>query len=58
MNAVMTAEMVALNDAELEQVEGGIWQLAPIGFAAYKTLLDKIEANPDAYTWTMDWYYS
>ena len=36
-------------------VEGGNPWLPVIG--AYQMLLNKIESNPQDYTWTMDWYY-
>lgn len=58
MNATMTMDLTVMNEAELENVEGGIWQGIAVGVVAYKALLDKIEANPGDYTWTMDWYYS
>ena len=37
---------------ELAEVEGGFL------LDAYLALLDKIEKNPDDYTFLMDWYYS
>lgn len=58
MNATMTMEMTAMNEAELESVEGGSLPLVIMAVGAYGALLDKIERNPQYYTWTMDWYYS
>lgn len=51
--------MIALTDMELAQIEGGN-PLALIGIAvgSYVGLLDKMEKNPQDYTWMMDWYYS
>ena len=51
--------MNTLNDTEMMEVQGGVsggmWG-SLIG--AYAGLLNKIEQNPNDYTWTMDWYYS
>ena len=43
---------------ELNEIDGGFWQVLGIGVTAYMGLLKKIEDNPQDYTWTMDWYYS
>ena len=43
---------------ELNEIDGGYWQVLGIGVGVYRDLLKKIEENPQDYTWTMDWYYS
>lgn len=54
----MTMEMTAMNETELGQVGGGSMPLWSLLVGSYKDLLDKIERNPEQYTWMMDWYYS
>ena len=49
--------MNTLNEMELSDIEGGT-PLLGIAAGAYMALLNKIEANPNSYTWTMDWYYA
>jgi len=48
--------MNTLNESELQEVEGGGISGIPI-LGAYIALLDKMERNPNSYTWMMDWYY-
>jgi hypothetical protein len=48
--------MNTLNDIELMETDGGfVW---PTLYLLYRDTLDKIEKNPEMYTWTMDWYYA
>lgn len=54
----MTMDMMVLSDTELAQVDGGMIPLFAMLIGAYTGLLDKIEKNPEQYTWMMDWYYS
>lgn len=51
--------MTTLTDIEATLIEGGN-PLILVGFAlgAYYGVLDKMEKNPQDYTWTMDWYYN
>jgi hypothetical protein len=50
--------MNTLDEIELMQVEGGIAQgIIGAGLTAYIGFLREVEANPQYYTWTMDWYY-
>lgn len=47
--------MNTLDETQLTEIAGGIgwgWAILP-----YAGLLRRIEANPEHYTWTMDWYY-
>ncbi len=48
--------MNTLNENELSEVNGGGVGVSFIG--VYLAFLDKVEKNPNDYTWTMDWYYS
>jgi bacteriocin-like protein len=47
--------MNTLTENELQKVEGGATGIPILG--AYVALLDKMERNPNSYTWMMDWYY-
>lgn len=47
-----------LSEEELDHTHGGAWPAIGIAVGAYMGLLSKIESNPEAYTWTMDWYYN
>lgn len=49
--------MNTLNEAELATVEGGNPILIGWGITVYMNTLNKIEQNPQEYTWLMDWYY-
>lgn len=51
----MNNQLSTLTDLEAVQIEGG--NFLAFALAAYAGLLDKIEKNPQDYTWTMDWYY-
>lgn len=44
----------------MTEIEGGNPLLVVAGMAigAYMKLVDKVEENPNEYTWLMDWYYS
>ncbi len=46
-----------LGDAELAEVNGGVLPAVLAIWAIGTSVLSKIEANPDSYTWMMDWYY-
>jgi hypothetical protein len=54
--AGQTQNMNTLNESEMQEVEGGGISGVPI-LGAYIALLDKMEKNPNSYTWMMDWYY-
>ena len=49
--------MNTLNESELTGIEGGNPLLIGWAIVAYRDTLNKIEQNPDSYTWMMDWYY-
>jgi len=49
--------MNTLNAVEMEEVEGGNALLVGWAIVAYRDTLNKIEQNPQSYTWLMDWYY-
>ncbi len=54
----MNPSLDVLSDAELAETDGG----NPVAFfgiavAAWTNLVNKIEHNPDDYTFLMDWYY-
>lgn len=54
----MNTNMIILNEDEAVLIEGGNpLVLAGMAIGAYVGLLDKMEKNPQDYTWTMDWYY-
>jgi len=55
----MNASMMTLDECEMAEIEGGN-PFAGIAIAAiaYTNLLNKIEDNPDDYTFLMDWYYN
>lgn len=55
----MTATMEMMTDAELTGIDGGNpFAAAAVAISTYMALLDKIEKNPQDYTFLMDWYYS
>lgn len=50
--------MNTLNEIEMFDVTGGVsGGLIGAGLTAYIGLLNKMEQNPQDYTWLMDWYY-
>ncbi len=50
--------MNTLNVTELSEIEGGNPILYGWAITAYMNTLNKIEQNPQDYTWLMDWYYA
>lgn len=55
----MNASMMILDEYEMAGIEGGNpLVLGGMALGAYMKTLDKIEENPNDYTWLMDWYYS
>jgi hypothetical protein len=48
--------MNALNESEMSEINGGGVGIPFIG--VYMAFLDKVEKNPQDYTWMMDWYYA
>jgi hypothetical protein len=54
----MNPSLDVLSDAELADTSGGnpIAGLALLA-SVWKVLVDKVEQNPDDYTFLMDWYY-
>jgi hypothetical protein len=58
MNTEMTMDMTTLDETELRQIDGGIIQYFGAFLSTYVAFLREVEANPQDYTWTMDWYYS
>jgi hypothetical protein len=54
----MNPSLDVLSDAELAETNGGNpLVLIPTIVAAWQSLLNKIEQNPEDYTFLMDWYY-
>lgn len=51
----MNNGMTELTFDQAAEVSGG--NIFALAISAYAALLDKIEANPDDYSWLMDWYY-
>ena len=47
--------MNTLTENELLEVNGG--GIGELLYKMYADTLNKIEQNPQDYTWTMDWYY-
>ncbi len=55
----MNASMMILSEHEMVDIEGGNpLVLAGMAIGGYMKLVDKIEENPNDYTWLMDWYYN
>jgi hypothetical protein len=54
----MNATMMTLDDGQLAEIEGGNpLALAGMAVGSYVGLLQKMENNPQEYTFLMDWYY-
>lgn len=55
----MTATMETMTEVDLSDIDGGNpFAGIAVAVGAYMGLLDKIEKNPQDYTFLMDWYYS
>jgi hypothetical protein len=49
--------MNTMEEVDLMEIQGGIAGLLGAALTAYMGFLNKVEQNPQDYTWTMDWYY-
>lgn len=52
-----SAGFVELGETDLADVNGGLLPILVFTWAVGTSLINKIESNPDCYTWMMDWYY-
>ncbi|GAB1487778.1 hypothetical protein MASR2M8_02190 [Opitutaceae bacterium] len=52
-----SAGFVELDESDLANVNGGLLPALVFTWAIGTSLINKIETNPESYTWMMDWYY-